>query len=103
MFIHHALSELLVCGETEVTASNLRTFADRLKDQLEDSGITGSQKHLQVDNLYHANTIFTTNFYQILECLSAKHDVNFTTARSRTNINKNRYSNKLPSEYDCVL
>ena len=44
-FIHHALSELVVCGETEVTASSLKTFTKGLKVR---DGITESQKHYQV-------------------------------------------------------
>ena len=28
-FIHHALGELVVCGETEVTASNLKSFTQQ--------------------------------------------------------------------------
>ena len=47
-FIHNALSELVVCGETEVTASNLKTYTDKLNDHMEESELTGSQKHFQV-------------------------------------------------------
>ena len=47
-FIHYALSELVVCGETEVAASSLRAFIDRFHVQEEDSEITGFQKHFQV-------------------------------------------------------
>ena len=47
-FIHHALSELVVCGETEVTAFDLRTYTDALNEQPDDSGITIARKHYQV-------------------------------------------------------
>ena len=47
-FIHHALSELVVCGETEVTASNLRAFIDSLKTKSMEEEIAGTQKHSQV-------------------------------------------------------
>ena len=47
-FIHHALSELVVCGETEMTASSLRAFIDS-HDQ--ESGVTDAQKHMQVMSL----------------------------------------------------
>ena len=47
-FIHHALSELVVCGETEMTASSLRAFIDS-HDQ--ESGVTDAQKHMQVVSL----------------------------------------------------
>ena len=46
-FIHHALSELVVCGETEVSASCLRSFTGKLK-AVDNAGITGLQKHFQV-------------------------------------------------------
>ena len=68
VFIHKALSELLVCGETEVTASNLGAFTDTLNGQLENSGMTGSQKHFQVHYNFvvalpiHANTLYVTTY-----------------------------------------
>ena len=39
-FIHHALSELVVCGETEVTATSLRSFTESLREPVSDSGLT---------------------------------------------------------------
>ena len=45
-FIHHALSELVVCGETEMTASRLRAFID---SHNQESGETEAQKHMQVN------------------------------------------------------
>ena len=47
-FIHHALSELVVCGETEMIASNLRAFIE--SHDLE-SEVTDAQKHMQVMSL----------------------------------------------------
>ena len=47
IFIHNALSELVVCGETEVAAANLKIEANQLQKETAD-GITGFQKHLQV-------------------------------------------------------
>ena len=52
-FIHHALSELVVCGETEVTASSLKTFTKGLKVG---DGITSSEKHYQVCVVSHKLT-----------------------------------------------
>ena len=50
MFIHDALSELVVCGETEVTAADLRIVMNQLKRQAvgETTDITGYQKQFQV-------------------------------------------------------
>ena len=47
-FIHYALSELVVCGETEIVAANLRSFTDSLRDSAEGSGPTISQQHMTV-------------------------------------------------------
>ena len=47
-FIHYALSELVVCGETEIAAANLRSFTDSLRDMAEGSGSTISQQHMTV-------------------------------------------------------
>ena len=47
-FIHYALGELVVCGETEVTASNLKSFTDSLREPVNDSGLTLSQQHMKV-------------------------------------------------------
>ena len=47
-FIHYALSELVVCGETEIVAANLRSFTDSFRDLAEGSGPTISQQHMTV-------------------------------------------------------
>ena len=47
MFIHDALSELVVCGETEMTAAELRTKMNKLKIQVA-TGVTGYQKQFEV-------------------------------------------------------
>ena len=44
-FIHYALSELVVCGETEIVAANLRSFTDLLNH---DSQPSISQQHMNV-------------------------------------------------------
>ena len=46
-FIHCGLSELVVCGETEVAAANLRIAVNNLKKMGED-GMTGFQKQMKV-------------------------------------------------------
>ena len=47
-FIHYALSELVVCGETEIAAASLRSFTDSLRDLAEGSGPTISQQNMTV-------------------------------------------------------
>ena len=46
-FIHCGLSELVVCGETEVAAANLRIALKNLKKKGPD-GLTGFQRQMQV-------------------------------------------------------
>ena len=47
-FIHYALSELVVCGETEMTASRLRSFMDSVRDPDDTSGTAYIRNRLQV-------------------------------------------------------
>ena len=47
-FIHYALSELVVCGETEIVAANLRSFTDTLNVPGEGSGPSIAQQHMTV-------------------------------------------------------
>ena len=51
-FIHYALSELVMCGETEIAAANLRSFTDSLRDLAEGSGPTIFQQHMRVCLFY---------------------------------------------------
>ena len=46
-FIHRGLSELIVCGETEIEAANLQIAINNL-EKMTDEGVTGFQKQLQV-------------------------------------------------------
>ena len=46
-FIHCGLSELVVCGETEVAAANFRIAVNNLKKKGED-GVTGFQRQMKV-------------------------------------------------------
>ena len=48
----------MVCGETEITASNLRAFIDTLKEKDLESGIKWSQRHLKVSVI---SAVFTNN------------------------------------------
>ena len=59
-FIHHALSELVVCGNTEVAAANLRITTSKL-EKTDNDGVTGFQKHFQVITVYE-----TLNFVNIV-------------------------------------
>ena len=58
-FIHYALSELVVCGETEMTASRLRSFMDSVRDPDDTSGTTYIRHRLQV---YHSSSVIILCF-----------------------------------------
>ena len=64
-FIHCGLSELVVCGETEIAAANLTTVIDNLKE-MTDEGVTGFQKQLQVYILLHETCYVTFSFTRSL-------------------------------------
>ncbi len=48
VFIHDALSEYVTCGETEITANNLRAKFNHLTKQIPGRGLTGFQNQFQV-------------------------------------------------------
>ncbi|CAI8037624.1 Phosphatidylinositol phosphatase PTPRQ [Geodia barretti] len=66
-FIHCGLSELVVCGETEVAAANLRIALKNLKKKGPD-GLTGFQRQMQ-----------------IIEEVSSHHPVTFSDAEEEYN------------------
>ena len=41
----------MVCGETEVAASSLRSFIDSLREPVNESGLTVAQQHMKVSEL----------------------------------------------------
>ncbi|CAI8029222.1 Receptor-type tyrosine-protein phosphatase epsilon [Geodia barretti] len=81
-FIHQALSELVVCGETEVTASSLRSFTESLSSiEGGTGGISKAQKHFQ----------------NLME-LDSQHKGTFKGGSEVKNVRKNRYANTLPND-----
>ena len=48
VFIHDALSELFVCGETDILAANIRINTNRMKEYTTGEAVTGFQKQFQV-------------------------------------------------------
>ena len=48
MFIHDTLNELIICGETEIAAANLRTAIDYLSTQIESKGMSRFEHQFQV-------------------------------------------------------
>ena len=54
VFIHDALSELIICGDTEIGAANLRIAINRLCKPDKDK-VTKFQRQFQVSNGYHCD------------------------------------------------
>ena len=51
IFIHNALDELLTCGDTEVSAANMKIVIGKLSQPAEPgSSISGFQKQYEVSN-----------------------------------------------------
>ena len=48
VFIHNALDELHNCGETEISAENMRIAIGRLARRVHGSGVTGFEKQYEV-------------------------------------------------------
>ena len=48
MFIHDALSELVVCGETDIPAANIRISIDQMKELVVGEALTVFQKQFKV-------------------------------------------------------
>ena len=48
MFVHDALSELVLCGETDIPATDIRISINNLKKTITGENITGFQKQFQV-------------------------------------------------------
>ena len=78
MFIHDALSELVVCGETDILAANIRININHMKECSTGEAVTGFQKQFQVPMKcivylihhmmikYHGNDYFSPNKYTAL-------------------------------------
>ena len=48
MFIHDALCELIICGDSEIAAPNLRIAINRLHKQAEGKVVSGFEHQFQV-------------------------------------------------------
>ena len=98
-FIHDALNELILCGDTEITAPNLRIVINRLNKTKD--GETGYSKQFNVQKLCqylnnsHDHVFFST---QLIAQMSPGYlESDYTQANMECNLNKNRYPNILPS------
>ena len=52
MFIHDALSELVVCGETDILAPTIRININHMKEYATGEAVIGFQKQFQVSRRF---------------------------------------------------
>ena len=127
VFIYDALSELVVCGETDILAANTRININYMKEYVTGEGVTGFQKqfpvtiecvfylihHMMIN--CHGNDYFSPSIYtallqsckvicysfavylQILQRMSSQYQVSCIEAKAEYNGCKNRFPHKLPS------
>lgn len=102
MFIHDALSEYITCGETEITASNMRAKFNHLSKTIPGKGVTGFANQFQVSfhgirRCGHEGVICSSLSVQLLEQVSRKpEEEDCSDAVEHFNRNKNRYPDRLP-------
>ena len=105
MFIHDALKELILCGETEILAPNLGIVINKLSKVKDDA--TGFELQFEVhspkhnmhgcDILIQLVTSIYVYFMQTLKKLFPKLEKDtFSCAMNECNVEKNRYPDKLP-------
>ncbi|CAI8002626.1 Receptor-type tyrosine-protein phosphatase F [Geodia barretti] len=87
VFIHDSLSELVVCGETDVAAGNIRIRMMQLQKPVpgDPSGLIGFQKQ-----------------FETLEEVSSQCEASYQEAKAKYNAGKNRFPDKLPNELGRV-
>jgi len=61
VFIHDALCELIICGDTEIAAPNLRIAINRLHKQAEGKVVSGFEHQFQVSLILQ--TLCQTDFW----------------------------------------
>ncbi|CAI8049659.1 Tyrosine-protein phosphatase Lar-like [Geodia barretti] len=84
VFIHDSLSELVVCGETDVAAGNIRIRMMQLQKPVP-GGLVGFQKQ-----------------FETLEEVSSQCEASYQEAKAKYNAGKNRFPDKLPNELGRV-
>jgi hypothetical protein len=81
-FVHESLSELVVCGETDIVAADIRIIINQMMRQVAgDTETTGFQKE-----------------FQTLEKVSAQYKASYQEAEAHYNASKNRFPDNLPSK-----
>lgn len=120
MFIHDALNEYITCGETEITANNLRAKFNHLSKQIPGKGMTGFISQFQVSQISdtvrggarewsnnrwgygsgRGGVLIVLFLSQLLDQVSRQpEEEDCSDANEHFNRSKNRYPDKLPCEF----
>ncbi|KAL5486424.1 hypothetical protein EMCRGX_G018896 [Ephydatia muelleri] len=86
VFLHDTISELIVCGDTEMVMADLHHAMNKLQDAKQEGGVSGYEKQ-----------------YKSLETLCYFNDDEFQHGNTAANKSKNRYDNKVPRDSRRVL
>ena len=97
MFLHDAVLESLMCGNTQIPVHDFRRCVESLHRWDPSSGLSGFQSQFQVPCHVQCSRPIPIPliFIQVLEQMSPKPG-EVASATARSNKNKNRYSNYLP-------
>lgn len=100
MFID-AFSELVVCGETDIPAVNIRMNINQTKEHVTGEALTGFQKQFQVMCIifHEVVIVFKATMLQTLEQISSpeQYQASYIEAKAEYNSNMNRFPHKLQS------
>lgn len=99
MFIHDAVLESLMCGNTQIPVHDLKRSIEFLLRWDPNLGVSGFQSLFQVTQsvLVPCFIPMIFLFHQVLEQMSPKADEEASTS-ARLNMDKNRYITYLPCE-----
>ncbi|XP_064386521.1 uncharacterized protein LOC135335055 isoform X2 [Halichondria panicea] len=99
IFLHDALKELIVCGETEIPAHALMTTVNQLKEPAAaDEEVDMAQSWVEEDT----PTGFQRQFKILSECSGLDGTEDYYSSQNEENEDKNRYSQILPNEMHRV-
>ncbi|XP_064386533.1 sushi, von Willebrand factor type A, EGF and pentraxin domain-containing protein 1-like isoform X2 [Halichondria panicea] len=99
IFLHDALKELIVCGETEIPAHVLMTTVNQLKEPAAaDEERDMAQSWVEEDT----PTGFQRQFKILSECSGLDGTEDYYSSQNEENEDKNRYSQILPNEMHRV-
>ena len=103
VFIHDALNELIACGDTEISATNLRITTGRLGRKVTPAELTGFQNQFEVyikSHVKYFTTIAKIDVYVFCQTLvkvtSGVLKLQTSDALREQNECKNQFQDKIP-------